>query len=62
MYELKPCPFCGGSVHMETGYSYFRDYVIYCDGCDSVFTLDDCHSSRDDVKEVWNRRIANDKP
>ena len=61
MYELKPCPFCGGSVHTETGYYYFRDYVVYCDTCDSVFTLDDCHATIDDVRKAWNRR-AEDVP
>ena len=61
MYELKPCPFCGGSVRIETGYSYFHDYVVYCDMCDSVFTLDDCHATIDDVRKAWNRR-AKDAP
>ena len=34
--ELKPCPFCGGEVRLDVAYSYFRDVVIYCDGCDMV--------------------------
>lgn len=61
MYELKPCPFCGGSVRIETGYSYFHDYVVYCDMCDSVFALDDCRANIDDVRKAWNRR-AEDVP
>lgn len=33
MTELKPCPFCGGYVHLDEAYSYFRDFVLYCEGC-----------------------------
>ena len=40
--DLKPCPFCSCDVRFDEAYSYFRDTVIYCDGCDMVFTLDDC--------------------
>lgn len=56
MAELKPCPFCGGVVRFEKAYSYFRDSVICCDGCDMVFTLDDCAASDDDIVRAWNRR------
>lgn len=63
MYEpLKPCPFCGGKVRLETGYAYFRDYTIYCDECDAIFTLDDCHTGIDKLKKAWNRRVSDDKP
>lgn len=58
MNELKPCPFCGGNVRFDEAYSYFRDAVIYCDGCDMVFTLDDCKASNDKIAQVWNRRGA----
>lgn len=56
MDELKPCPFCGGDVCFDKGYSYFRDNMLYCDGCDMVFTLDDCAASDDDIVRAWNRR------
>ena len=55
--ELKPCPFCGGKVRLDTAYSYFRDTVIYCDGCDMVYTLDDCSATKEQIAEAWNRRI-----
>lgn len=58
MIELKPCPFCGGDVSFDKEYSYLRDSVIYCDGCDMVFTLDDCTSSDDDIARAWNRRVS----
>ena len=58
MAELKPCPFCGGSVRFDKAYSYFRDSVIYCDDCDMVFTLDDCQASDDEICAAWNSRNA----
>lgn len=60
MDELKPCPFCGGDVRFDEAYRYFRDNMIYCDGCDMVFTLDDCTASDDDIARAWNRRADND--
>ena len=54
--DLKPCPFCGGNVHFDKAYSYFRDHVIYCDSCDIVFTLDDCTTTVEEIAEAWNRR------
>lgn len=58
-YNLKPCPFCGGDVCFDNAYSYFRDNMIYCNGCDMVFTLDDCSASDDDIARAWNRRGEN---
>ena len=55
--KLKPCPFCGGHAHLDKAYSYFRDTVIYCEGCDSVFTLDDCSTSAEEIVNAWNRRV-----
>ena len=43
-------------VYFDTVYSYFRDNVIYCDGCDMVFTLDDVNASEEKIAEAWNRR------
>lgn len=57
--DLNLCPFCGGDVRFDKAYSYFRDSVIYCDGCDMVFTLDDCTASDDDIARAWNRRCRN---
>lgn len=56
---LKPCPFCGGEVYFDEAYVYFRDFVIYCNDCDMVFSLDDCTASKDDVAQAWNRRSDN---
>ena len=57
--DLKPCPFCGGNVRFDKAYSYFRDSVIYCDGCDIVFTMYGSDALDDDVARVWNRRVDN---
>lgn len=54
--ELKPCPFCGGYAHLDKAYSYFRDTVVYCEGCDSVFTLDDLDKREEEIINAWNRR------
>ena len=54
--ELKPCPFCGGEVRLDEAYSC-QDAVIYCDGCNMVFTLDDCIATKEQIAEAWNRRI-----
>lgn len=61
MTELKPCPFCGCEVRLDIAYSYFRDTVIYCDGCDMVYTLDDCDATKEQIAEAWNRRVNDER-
>ena len=56
MTELKPCPFCGGYVHLDEVSSYFLDFALYCEGCDMVFTLDSIYATKADLIEVWNQR------
>lgn len=57
--DLNSCPFCGGDVHFDRSYSYFRDVVIYCDECDTIFALDDCTAVDSDLARAWNRRADN---
>lgn len=63
MVELKPCPFCGEcAVHINKAYGYYCDKVIYCENCDilfSLFSLDDCKSTDEQLIEAWNRRADN---
>ena len=53
--RLLPCPFCGGYVHEESK-PYFRDYMLYCEGCDMYFALDSLYANMDDLIEKFNRR------
>ena len=58
--ELKPCPFCGeNAAHLDRAYSYYSDTVIYCENCDTVFSLDDCNATEEQLVEAWNRRSDN---
>lgn len=59
--ELKPCPFCGGEVRLDVAYSYFRDTVIYCGGCDMVFALDDCIATKEQIAEAWNKKVNDER-
>ena len=56
MDDLPSCPFCGGYAHLDNRYSYFREAVIYCEGCNSVFALDDCNATIEELLEAWYRR------
>ena len=58
--ELKPCPFCGeNAAHLDKAYSYYSDMVIYCENCDTVFSLDDCNATEEQIVAAWNRRVDN---
>ena len=48
-------------VRLDVAYSYLRDAVIDCDGCDMVFTLDDCIATKEQVAEAWNRRVNDER-
>ena len=41
--------------------TYFKNghWRLNFDGCDMVFTLDDCTTSDDDIARAWNRRVSN---
>ena len=56
MLELKPCPFCGADVHIDHGPTYFREHLLYCEGCDMYFALDDINATEDELTRVYNRR------
>ena len=58
MFELKPCPLCGGEVILETvdGNSPEECY-IYCPECDFESGV---YSKPKFIVEKWNRRADND--
>jgi Lar family restriction alleviation protein len=57
MFDLKPCPFCGGEVILETvdGNSLEECY-IYCPECDFESGV---YSKYEFAVEKWNRRADN---
>lgn len=61
MRDLKPCPFCGGEVKLETGWadavSVF--YSFDCDNCGMYCSFNDC-APKEDAIEAWNRRVDNE--
>lgn len=59
--KLKHCPFCGGYVHQDHSASYFRELVLYCEGCDMYFALDSFNAEADDLINAFNRRVGNEK-
>lgn len=58
MYELKPCPFCGGTdVHITDAWPHYA----YCLGCNAKVQPFPPETGKDGVKnaeEAWNRRVA----
>ncbi|UIY58166.1 Lar family restriction alleviation protein [Burkholderia cepacia] len=63
MSELKPCPFCGGTVlDWAAEAADARTYYgrVECHTCDLVVHSEDCWWSEEDaeidVKDRWNRR------
>ena len=61
MEKLKPCPLCGGYVHIDNSPSYFRDHMLYCEGCDMYFSLDSVHATEDDLILAFNKRVAQNR-
>lgn len=61
--ELKPCPFCGGEPFLAIHYGYSVDYDDYsiniyecgCSKCDISYK---CRWDKDEVINLWNRRIV----
>ena len=62
MTELKPCPFCGGTVRVNpvTDEMYIR-YYIRCTKCSARVEYSLTESFNEDkAVEVWNRRAENE--
>ena len=55
--RTKAVPVLRGYVHLDEAYSYFRDFVLCCDGCDMVFTLDSICITKEELIEAWNQRV-----
>lgn len=57
MTELKPCPFCGGKVHLETDLAQTKDpvFCFICDNCGAIVYMDDLIDKNKSI-EAWNNR------
>ena len=57
MRELKPCPFCGGKVHLETDLAQTKDpvFCFICDNCGALVYMDDLIDKNESI-EAWNNR------
>jgi Lar family restriction alleviation protein len=67
MSKLKPCPFCGGTGHMQRfadsdGFGTF--YYVVCTGCRAqsgsqyASKGNDCPQTYAEVRDLWNRRAS----
>lgn len=74
--ELKPCPFCGAGVELETiplwngsrGYHGCYEFIIRCKKCGAQPNYpqnDTVYRSKDEaiknVIKAWNRRVSYEK-
>ena len=55
--NLKPCPFCGGTVVMRWNFRY-ETYEINCKGCNGTYTH--WFGCADEAENAWNRRVGDD--
>ena len=64
-YNLKPCPFCGGSVEETGGSCNFGKHVmtlsVICRGCRTKyqFMAKFKENPYEETVEAWNRRVDN---
>lgn len=67
--ELKPCPFCGGAIRVNSiiDKELYIDVECECDNCNMTFSHSQSFvvsknervSPHDSFFEVWNRRCTN---
>ncbi len=70
MKELKPCPFCGGDIRVNSiiDKELYIDVECECDNCNMTFSHSQSFvvsknervSPHDSFYEVWNRRQNNE--
>lgn len=52
--ELKPCPFCGGTVEIKTNYK--NQFYVLCKKCEAVVWVGYNCRHKASVITAWNRR------
>ena len=57
--NLKPCPFCGGSVHAwELDSNGSAEWYVECEKCGvNVFEPEAAEGGKMPVEEWWNHRV-----
>lgn len=55
--ELRPCPFCGGSVTLYGGRLRDGDCIIVCDKCGAASAY---FYDIDRAVRAWNRRVEDE--
>ena len=64
MTELKPCPFCGGSVHIVTAIKGIRMHDYYAivhpltEECILNEVETDAYADKEELIDLWNRRVS----
>lgn len=54
MYELKPCPFCGGETKIRTYSSMgLIAFFVRCNDCAAEST---CYDTKEEAVAAWNKR------
>lgn len=64
MFELKPCPFCGGEALLEESRARKGfEACVSCTGClvmMPTITFDTQEDANEKAMRAWNRRIGDD--
>ena len=62
MTELRKCPFCGGEASVYEHKDWDSFFVMCeCCGCTIGTALDNIACSEEEIVELWNRRVGEDK-
>ena len=67
MEELKPCPFCGGSIEVRGGSCNYSKGIITlnlkCEECGTIFKFKSkwTNDPYQEAAVAWNRRVNHDK-
>ena len=54
----RPCPFCGGEVHIEEDWvdAVSSFFTFICDDCGMYTTQNYC-MPKEEAIQIWNRRV-----
>ena len=52
--KLKPCPFCGGEVFLDTDGDWYWKWKVECQGCGCDLGY---YETEAEATEAWNKRV-----